>query len=443
MHETLGRVGRWNVFGWVFKAYGWLYQLVSSAVARRQELEADLASVRVAGVDAAVSSMRELPVVDAAWNFYMGRYIGYGWELGYAPDDVFGGFGKLYQARAEELAELREQEPDDETSRWDSHPAIGERIAAMRAAPRTPHAVDGRPATVLLPAVEAAGLALQREVVDFGTRTVLPWADFTAASMTLVQQNRADRVFRSAARHTGVPAAGLAEVFALVEAGRLGELAAEFFPRSTDREAAVEFAAIMDGLIELAAVRSGLARWQHSWAEPAKLVDGDGQPVDYSEIAKLAVSPETLPEARSRLAERGVRVEHATVVQARATGQGAEVLGAMPNVKVDGTEHADLILLSKGFVITPAPKSTDDGDKRVAALLGGVSAAELAARYRYLPFEEIATVRIDREVPVNATLLLHDGRTVGIQERWTADKIGKSDDLFREMLTALRDKAAS
>ncbi|GAA4594528.1 Zn-dependent protease with chaperone function [Actinoplanes octamycinicus] len=440
MHETLDRVGRWNVFGWVFKAYGWLYQLVSSAVARRQELEADLASVRVAGVDAAVSSMRELPVVGAAWGFYMNRYIGYGWELGYAPDDVFGGFSQLYRARADELAELREQEPDDETSRWDSHPAIGDRIAAMRAAPRTAHAVDGRPATVLLPAVEAAGLALQREVVDFGSRTVLPWADFTAASMTLVAQNRADRVFRSVARLTGAPSAGLAELFGLVQAGRLGELAAEFFPESTRREAAARFAGPMDDLIELAAVRSGQARWQHSWSAPARLVDRDGEPVDFSEIAKLAVAPETLDEARRRLAERGVQVETVTVVQTRATGQGAEVLGAMPNVKVDGAEHADLILLSKGFVLVPAPKSTDDGDKRVAALLGAVSPAELAARYRYLPFEEISTVRIDREVPVNATLTLHDGRTVGIQERWTADKMGKSDDLFREMLTELRDK---
>ncbi|GIF11290.1 M48 family metallopeptidase [Actinoplanes teichomyceticus] len=438
MHETLDRVGRWNVFGWVFKAYGWLYQLVSNAVARRQELEADLASVRLAGVDAAVSAMRELPVVDAAWDLYFGRYIAYGWELGYAPDDVFGGFAQLYRARTDELARMRDREPSDETSRWDSHPAIGERIAAMRGAPRTPHAVDARPATVLLPAVEAAGMALQHEVVDFGTRTVLPWADFTAASMTMMMQHRADRVFRSAARLAGVPQAGLAEVFALVEAGRLGELAAEFLPGSPRHEAAAGFAGVMDDLLGLAAVRSGTARWQHSWSRPARLVDRDGEGVDLTEIAKLAVAPETLDEARARLAERGVRVENATVVQTRATGQGAAVLGALPNVKVDGAAHADLILLSKGFVFVPAPKSTDGGEKRVAALLSATAPAELAARYRYVAFEEIATVRIDREVPVNAALLLHDGRTVGVQERWTADKVGKSDDVLREILTGLR-----
>ncbi|GIF09600.1 hypothetical protein Asi03nite_71380 [Actinoplanes siamensis] len=440
MHETLGNVGKWNVFGWVFKGYGWLYQLVSSAVARRQELEADLASVRVAGVDAAVSAMREIPVVSAAWDFYFERYVAYGWEIGYAPDDVFGGFAQLYHARTDELAEMREQEPDDETGRWDSHPAISERIAAMRAAPRTPHALDGRPATALLPAAASAGLALQREVVDFGNRTVLPWNDFTAASMAMLMQNRADRVFRSAARLAGVPEAGLAEVFGLVEAGRLGELAAEFFPRATRREAAAEFAEVMETLLGLAAVRSGTVRWQHSWSGPARLVDATGQTADLSEIAKLAVAPETLGEARARLAERGVQVEAARVVQTRATGQGADVLGAMPNVKLAGSEHADLIMLSKGFVFVPAPKSTDDGDKRVGMLLAHTPPAELTARYRYIAFENVATARIDREVPVNATLVLHDGSEVAFQERWTSDKMGKSDDVLREILTGLKNR---
>ncbi|GLW30145.1 M48 family metallopeptidase [Actinoplanes regularis] len=440
MHETLDGVSNWNVFGWAFKAYGWLYRLVSSAVARRQELEADLASVRVAGVDAATSALREIPVVGTAWDFYFERYISSGWEIGYAPDDVFGGFAELYRARTDELARMREEEPSDETSRWDSHPAIAERIEAMRAAPRTSHTVDGRPAIVLLPAAESAGLALQQEVVNFGNRTVLPWDDFTAASMAMIMQNRADRVFRSAARHAGVPEAGLAEVLGLVEAGKLGELAAEFFPQSTRKEAATEFADLMEILFGLAAVRSGTVRWQHSWSGPARLVDMTGEVADLSEIAKLAVVPETLGEARARLAERGIAVEAARVVQSKATGQGAEVLGAMPNVKLDGGEHADLIVLSKGFVFTPAPKSTDDGEKRVMALLAHNPPAELTARYRYVAFEDVATVRIDREVPVNATLLLHDGRTVTFQERWTSDKVGKSDDLIREILGNLREK---
>jgi Zn-dependent protease with chaperone function len=436
MHETLSRVGKWNLFGWVFKGYGVLFRLVSNTVARRQELEADLASVRIAGVGAATSAMREIPLVDAAWDFYFGRYISYGWELGYAPDDVFGGFAKLYQARADELAALREEEPDSVTSRWDTHPSTADRITAMRAAPPAAHTADGRAATALLPGVEGAARELQHEVVDFGTRTVLPWPEFTAASMTQVLQNRADRVFRTAARVAGIPQAGLAEVFALVEAGRVGELAAEFHPQSTREEATRAFADRMADLIALAAVRSGVARWEHSWSKPARLTGPDGEPADYSAIAELAVRPETLGEARSRLAEIGVHVEHARVEAARATADGADVIGAIPNTKVDG-EHTDVIMLDRGLILMAAPKSTDDGDKRVMGLLAENRADDLARAHRFVAYEEVAGAKVERSVPLRAELTLHDGRTLRIEERWTASKVGKSADTMLEILNKL------
>jgi Zn-dependent protease with chaperone function len=440
LHETLSRVGRFNVAGWVFKGYGRLFLLVSNAVTRRQELEADEVSVRVAGVAAATSAMREIPVVSAAWNFYFGRYLSYGWEQGFAPDDVFGGFRHLYAARANELAEMREQEPDDETSRWDTHPSTGERIAAMRALPPAHHPADNRPAGIVLPQLHEAGLALQREVVDFGDRQVLPWPQFTAAAMTKLVQNRADRVFRSAARLAGVPAAGLAEVFGLVAAGRLGQLAAEFFPESNRREAAAEFTDIMDDLIALAALRSGVAYWMHSWSEPARLVDRHGQPLDFTEIAKLAVAPETLDLARARLDQAGIRVENAQVVEARATATGADVIGAMANVKVDGQE-TDLILLSRGFVFVPAPKSSDKGEERIGRMLSANNPAELAKTYRFLPFEEVARAQVLKSVPINAELTLHGGATVTIKERWSGDTVGDSRDTLEAVLTRINERS--
>jgi Zn-dependent protease with chaperone function len=440
MHGTVDEVSKWNVFGWAFRGYAWLYRLVSTAVGRDKEYEADRAAVRVAGPAAAISALREVEAAELAWNFYFGRYVEYGLELGYAPDDLFGGFGQLYTARADELAEFRDNPPEHETSRWDTHPSLADRTAAMRDAPVVDRTADDRPATVLVPDATALGLALQREVVDFGRRTVLPWPDFTAAATTLMVQGQADRVFRSVARRTGVAQPGLAEVLALVENGKLGEVAAEFFPDATRREAAGKFVVVMDTLIELAAVRSGLARWQHSWSGPARLVGTDGEPVDYSEIAKLAVAKETLDEARARLAETGIRVEAVQVMATRATATGADVLGAMPNAKVDGG-HADVILLDKGLVFVPCPKDTDDGEKRIAALLAHHSPAELAARYRYVAYEDVETARIDRQVPLNATLLLHGGQTVTVQERWTSDRVGKSDDVFRDILTEIRNRS--
>ncbi|MBM2614423.1 M48 family metallopeptidase [Actinoplanes sp. LDG1-06] len=439
LRETLNNVGKWNIAGWVFKAYGWLFLMVSNAVTRRQELEADEVSVRVAGVEAATSAMREIPVVAAAWNFYFGRYISYGWEQGFAPDDVFGGFRHLYYARAAELAGLREEEPDNETSRWDTHPSTGERIAAMRALPAMHHPADTRSATILFPHLHEAGLALQREVVDFGDRQVLPWAQFTAAAMGKSLQTGADRVFRSAARVAGVPEAGLAEVFGLVASRRLGELAVEFFPQSSKAEAAARFADIMEDLIALAALHSGVVAYQHSWSEPARLVDRWNQPVDLTEVAKLAVAPETLDLAVARIQQAGVRIEAARVVEARATASGADVIGLMANVKVDGQE-TDLILLNRGFLFVPAPKNKDEGEERIGRMIANNDVAELARTYRFVPFEEVTSAQVHKAVPINAELRLHNGSTVTLKESYTGATVGDSRDTLEAVLGRINER---
>ncbi len=434
---TLGRIGKWNPVGWVFRGYSRLYLLVDNAASRRQEHEADRASVRVAGPAAAMSALRELPVLDAAWGFYFRSYVAPGWEAGYAPDDLFGGFGKLVAARHDELAELREEEPGDEPSRWSTHPSIGERIAIMKAAPQVPHPVDGRPAAALLPSIDAAGAALQSEVVDVADREVLPWPEFIAASTTAGLQHTADRVFRSAGRLSGVTEPGLDTLFDLVAAGRLGELAEEFFPEATRKEAAQRFAGPMHTLLRLAAVRSGAAYWRMSWSEPVQLVGADGGEVDLRELAKLAVDQATVAEARTRLASLGIRTEVASVVERQATGRGADVLAAMANLKVDGAD-TDLVVLNRGFVLPPAPsKKVDGGEDRLKELLSSWSPEELAARFRFVPFEEIRGVTVTKRTPVRAELRLHDGTVVALEERWMGDQIGKSRETLEKVLDDL------
>ena len=439
--HTIGRIGRWNPVGWTFRGYARLYLLVDNAVSRRQELEADRASVRVAGPEVAISALRELPVIDAAWGFYFDRYINSGWEAGFAPDDFFGGFGRLVAARHEELARLRDDEPEEHRSRWDTHPSHAERIALMRTAPQVAHRIDGRPAALLVPSITSAGVALQREVVDIGNRQVLPWPQFTAATATAGLQRRADRVFRSLGRLTGTADPGLGTLFDLVAAGRLGELAEEFFPDATRKEAAAKFVGAMDMLFTLAAVRSGMAYWQHSWTEPVKLTDAGGTELDFEEIAKLAVSPATLEEARARLTRAGIRVEAAAIVERRATASGSDVIGAMANLKVDGL-HSDLVLLDRGLVFVPAPKSTDNGEDRLRALLASGPVEELATRFRFVPYEEIAAATVTKRTPVRAELRMHGGETVALEERWTGDQLGDSRDALLSVLDRIMERSA-
>jgi len=438
---TISRIGPWNPVGWIFRGYARLYLLVDNAASRRQELDADRASVRVAGPEVAMSALRELPVIDAAWGFYFGRYVAAGWEAGLAPDDLFGGFGQLVAARHEELAKLRDDEPEEHKSRWDTHPSNAERIAVMRAAPQVPHAEDGRPAGALLPSIAAAGIGLQQEVVEVGSRQVLPWPQFTAAATTAGLQRNADRVFRSLGRLTGTPDPGLGALFELVAAGRLGELAEEFVPNATREEAALKFVPVMDMLFVLAAIRSGAAFWRHSWSDPVALTDADGTELDFEEIAKLAVSPDTLAEARARLAEVGIRVEAAAIVERKASATGSDIVGAMANLKVDGA-HTDLVLLDRGFVLVPGPKSTDNGKKRLTELLRSGPVEELATRYRFLPYEEVAAATITKRTPVRAELRMHDGGTVALEERWTGEQLGDSREALLSVLDRITAKTA-
>ncbi|GAA1739198.1 M48 family metalloprotease [Luedemannella helvata] len=433
---TVGQLSG-NVVGWVLKQYAKLYLLVAAAVNRRQELEADELSVQVAGRAVAQHTLRELPVIEAAWNFYEGRYIDPGWEAGYAPTpaDFFGGFSGLLRARTDELAELRREPPPAEQSKWDSHPSIAARVLAMDRMQDTFVPADTRYATDLVPMFDRAAEAVAAMTVQFDGRTQLPWEQFTAVAVLVQEQRNADLVYRAAARLTGGGEAGLGTVFQLVHEGRLGELAAEFFPDATRREAAQRFVAPMTLLLRVAAVRSNVAYWRHSWTERAELVRNDGRPLDLRPLAELAVSPQTLGEAASQLAALGVDVRAAVQVDRVATAHGGDIIGGLANVSVNGKPH-DVLILDNGLIMQSCPKSTDGGKDRLIAWGRSAPVSELAAKSWFLPYEEIATARLVKNTPIRVDLTLHDGRTVAVHEAWTGDRLARdSDDALRAAIT--------
>ncbi|HEX5597647.1 MAG TPA: M48 family metallopeptidase [Micromonosporaceae bacterium] len=437
MAGTINRIGPYNPVGWIFKAYSLLYLLVDNAASRRQELEADRASVQVAGQAAAASALRELPVLAAAWGFYFGRYVGPGWEAGFVPADIFGGFAELVAARKQELDEMRAQEPDGERSRWDTHPPIPERIASMTAMTDPAVAEDGRPATVLVSDMARLGSQLQKLMVEVGERKVLDWPEFTAAMVGTGVQSDADVIYRAAGRLTGSAEPGLSTVLGLVEANRLGELAARYFPDVPAEEAAQRFAGPMATLLQSAAVACDAAYWRHSWSGPAELVGADGEPLGFDEIAALAVSPQTLDDARRRLTELGIDPARATLVERQVTAQGAGLIAGMANIKADGVEH-DLLVLDRGLVLVADPGKIEDGKRRMQELIESAPLAELATQHRFLPFEEIATVTITRQVPLRAELVQHDGNTLALQESWSGELLEKnSRDTLLEILESV------
>ncbi len=411
-----------GIVAWVFGLYARVYLLVEAAVSRRQELEADQASVRVAGRATAQAALREIPVIDAAWNFYFGRYVAPGWEAGYAPDDIFGGFGELLRHRSEELAGLRAEAPPSDGSRWDSHPPIAVRIAAMDAMPEVSRedaerAPASRSATVLVPYFDQACAALAASALKLGSRTVLPWDQFTAQAATAGAQGSADEIYRAVARSTGAGHADLGTVLDLAAAGQLGTV------RGPLSESPVDALSV---LVSLAAVRSGAAAWRHSWAGPATLVRPDGAPFDAGEIARFALSPAMVAHARARLAELGVDGTKAAMVQATATAKGGDVVGGLANVKIDGAWH-DVLILDNGLILVPGPKSTDNGRDRLVTIVRSAPVEELARRNRFVAYEDVTSVNVTKRVPIRAEVGLHGGRTVSLRWTWTGESLTKDD----------------
>ena len=235
--------------------------------------------MRIAGRATAQSALRELPVADAAWSFYLHNYLDDAWESGYAPTahGFFGGFGQLVTARTTELAQMRDDAPPAEQSRWDGlHPSIAARVAAMGAHARRVGGSGHASGVGADPRLRGARRRA-RGPRGHGQRTHaagLGGADRDLLRGTVPPSGTPDMVYRAAARVAGQQRANLGTVLDVVAGGRRAEL-----EKDLGTEGA-QLADLLELLVSQAAVQAGMARWRHSWSGPAELVGRDEQVLD-------------------------------------------------------------------------------------------------------------------------------------------------------------------
>lgn len=339
---------------WVMRLYAYFYFLVSMAVSRAQEIEADRASVRLAGRSSAIQALRELPGLSAAWNFYLESYVVLGKDTNLAPAGVLSHFTSLLEGRSKELAEIRASAPSARRSWWDSHPSDAERIAMMAREPDPSVAADERPARIFLPDLDAAAAELEEVTFPFEGRQRVSFEQYVAASLAASYQKQADRVYRSLARITEPTFPTLGTVLDLLAAGRADELGATLVPagsapeviREATREAV--WTTIVAGLCA-----AGAARWQLSWSGPAVLVDSTGKEIDHQQLVERALGGQAT-EVAAELTATGVDLA-ATAEKATIDFSDAQPLAALLNVVVNG-KRQDLLILDKGLMtLPPAP----------------------------------------------------------------------------------------
>lgn len=196
--DTTGTGITYRAMARLYTAYGKVYLRATLSGSRRAEFAADVAAARIAGRDATSSALREIPVIDAAHDFYLNCYATLGVDAGLLPPpgEFLGGFRHLLAARHEELDALRGELPTEPVSPYDSHPPIAERVARIEALPDDGRASDPvRPSLSLLADADRSFAAVEETVLTpaaLGLRR-LDWPELVHAAMSVQTERSAQR----------------------------------------------------------------------------------------------------------------------------------------------------------------------------------------------------------------------------------------------------------
>jgi len=135
----------------IFVAYGNVFLRVTHAVSRRQEFIADEVAAHAAGAAAMASALRKVHGSAVAFNNYWRAEVSPLLNSGYLPP-LAAGFDRFVQAESvsSQVAEsIRAEEATGESSEYDTHPPLRERVAALHSFPQGSTG-DARPAVSLL-----------------------------------------------------------------------------------------------------------------------------------------------------------------------------------------------------------------------------------------------------------------------------------------------------
>jgi Zn-dependent protease with chaperone function len=419
--RVVPRIPRRNPAGFALRGYAGIYLRISAGFAREQELAADRIAAEHAGAEAMAAVLRELPVLAAMQRLFHAEYVGPGWQAGFVPDDVFGGLLRVLAARSAEMARLRGQEPEP-AGPWDTHPPLAERLAALAALPApavdasssapaaeassSAAAADPSPSAPpepsgeesasddagLVPDLPGLGRALQDVAYPAAGRTVVGWDECLSVARTTEMEREAEASLVTISRAVGADVTGPDRVLDLAADGRLRTAAETLFPGVTPEQATEHVVDLLGLMLALAALRSGVVRWRHSWTGAAEVVGVDGAYLNLAELARAAAEPDTVPEVRAYLDKIGVDLAAPAGDGNRARSQ---ILGGLINLTVDGA-RTDLLITDLGLLLVPGlPRGRGNEAKR---RLTKIAADGVAARPetepggRFLPFADVTVV---------------------------------------------------
>ena len=275
---------------------------------------------------------------------------------------------------------------------------------------------DGRE---LVPDLPGLGRALQAVAFPPRGRTVVDWDTFFGVARAAEMDREADAALGTLTRAAGTPIANAGDVLDLAAEGKLRAVAETVFPQMPAEETEDRIAELITMLLALAALRSGAARWRHSWTGAAELVAPDGGHLDLGAVAEMVADPTTVGAARERLAEMGIDPA------AAAGNQGgvarAEVVGGVVNLVVDGS-RTDLLIVDTGLLLVPGlPRSQNGSAKRRLARVAAT--ADVTPGARFVPYADVSGAAQTRRTPKAYDFRLRDGGTLSLRAALDSDEL--------------------
>jgi hypothetical protein len=366
------RIPRRSPAGPLLRAYASFYLRLDAPFAWAQELAADRAAAAFAGPEAAMAVLRDAPALEGMQQLYHAAYLSAGWQAGFVPDDVFGGLLRVLAARPDEVDRLRAL-PAERPAEGDPHPPLSDRMTALAALTPAPDAAPApaiaavvapdESAADLIPDLPGLGRALQAVAFPAAGRTIVDWDDFFSITRNAEMEREADAALRAIGHAVGTPVPGLAEVLDLVADGRLPKAAEVVFAGLPPAETTERITDLIALLLALAALRSGAARWRHSWSGTAELVAIDGGYLDLAQPAMLGADPATVDQARARLSDLGIDLTAAARPDPARPPARVPVHGGVVNVLADGA-RTDVLVLETGLLLIPSLPRSRNGDAR-------------------------------------------------------------------------------
>jgi hypothetical protein len=278
--RVLDLVGQDSRAGRIVGRYGRALVAVSDPVIRSYQLDADRLGANLVGNGSTLSALQEIAVLSRAWEEFVGGYLAPALAVRRRPEDVFASFAQFleYPGRREELAAAIGEPQPRPLSRYDFHPSLAERLAAVLSLPddgtrdRSGRAVDmlREPDRVIRHVRE--WMFQDREVIPTRWEEIVPEAGRAAA------RDNALRLVHLGNEGGLGPTLSVMNLLDIIRYGLAPEMVRPLLDEGAAEEVEREMAGrLVTAFLTSAAIETGSASYRFSWAAPWQLVDTEGE----------------------------------------------------------------------------------------------------------------------------------------------------------------------